>query len=183
MQIFFFFKHSVYLFNYLFINFLPLAALGPRRRAQAPSSCGKQGLLTAVASPAAEHRLQAWDPSSCGTRAQQMWPAGSRAQVQQLWHMGPAAPRHVGSSRTRDRTRIPPHWQADSQPLHHQGSPEVQILYSKNYKTLLEKNLKDLCKCAWIGRLNVVKMAKLPNYTQFLSKSQLPSLQKLTSSN
>ena len=33
--------------------------------------------------------------SSCGTRAQQ------------LWHTGLAAPRHVGSSQTRDRTHIP----------------------------------------------------------------------------
>ena len=45
--------------------------------------------------------------SSCGTRAQQLWLAGSRAQAQQLWRTGPAAPRHVGSSRTRARTRVP----------------------------------------------------------------------------
>ena len=29
------------------------------------------------------------------------------AQAQQLWHTGPAAPRHVGSSQTRARTRAP----------------------------------------------------------------------------
>ena len=47
--------------------------------------------------------------SSCGTRAQ--W----------LWRMGLVAPRHVGSSRTRARTRVPcvGRWI----PLHHQGSP------------------------------------------------------------
>ena len=28
-------------------------------------------------------------------------------QAQQLWLMGPAAPRHVGSSQTRARTRVP----------------------------------------------------------------------------
>ena len=33
--------------------------------------------------------------------------AGSRAQAQQLWRTGPAAPRHVGSSWTRARTQVP----------------------------------------------------------------------------
>ena len=45
--------------------------------------------------------------SSCGTRSQQLCLVGSRAQVQQLWHTGLAAPRHVGSFRTRARTRVP----------------------------------------------------------------------------
>ena len=37
--------------------------------------------------------------SCCGARAPD-------AQAQQLWLMGPAAPRHVGSSQTRARTRV-----------------------------------------------------------------------------
>ena len=45
--------------------------------------------------------------SSCGTRDQQLWLTGSRAQAQQLWHTGFVAPRHVGSSWTRARTRVP----------------------------------------------------------------------------
>ena len=45
--------------------------------------------------------------SSCGRWAQQLWLVGSRAQAQQLWHTGPVAPRHVGSSRTRARARVP----------------------------------------------------------------------------
>ena len=45
--------------------------------------------------------------SSCGTWARQLWLAGSRAQAQQLWHTGLVAPWHVGSSRTRARTRVP----------------------------------------------------------------------------
>ena len=45
--------------------------------------------------------------SSCGSRAQQLWLAGFRAQAQQLWHTGLVAPWHVGSSRTRARTRVP----------------------------------------------------------------------------
>ena len=45
--------------------------------------------------------------SSCSTRAQQLWFAGSRAQAQLLWRMGLVAPWHVGSSRTRARTHVP----------------------------------------------------------------------------
>ena len=45
--------------------------------------------------------------SSCGSRAQLLWLAGSRAQAQQLWCMGLVAPRHMGSSQTRAQTRVP----------------------------------------------------------------------------
>ena len=38
--------------------------------------------------------------SRCGAQAPD-------AQAQQLWLTGPAAPRHVGSSQTRARTRVP----------------------------------------------------------------------------
>ena len=76
-QGFFFFLNK---FIYLF-----LAALGIRCCARAFSSCGElgllfvvHGLLIVVVSPAAEHRLQ------------------------QLWRTGSAAPRHVGSSPTRE---------------------------------------------------------------------------------
>ena len=63
----------------------------------------------------------------CGARA-----AGSAAfsncNSQALWHRlivaehRLSAPWHVGSSWTRDQTRLL-HWQADSLPLSHQGSP------------------------------------------------------------
>ena len=45
--------------------------------------------------------------SSCGTRAQQLWLVSSRAQAQQLWHMGLVAPQHVESSQTRAQTLVP----------------------------------------------------------------------------
>ena len=85
-----------------------MAALGLRCCTWAFSSCGEwgllfvavRGLLLAVASLVAEQGLQA-----CGL--QQLWLAGSRAQAQQLWVMGLVALRHVGSSRTRYRTRVP----------------------------------------------------------------------------
>ena len=59
-----------------FISFM--AVLGPRLRARALSSCGKQGTLliavrgplTIAASLVAEHRLQMRRLSNCGSRAQ-----------------------------------------------------------------------------------------------------------------
>ena len=50
---------------------------------------------------------------SCGTRAQQLWLTGS------------VAPRHVGSSWTRDRTRVPC---IDRQILNHCATREVPLL-------------------------------------------------------
>ena len=57
-----------------------MAALGPRFRARAPSSCGKRGPLliavrgplTMAASPITEHRLQMRRLSNCGPRAQSL---------------------------------------------------------------------------------------------------------------
>ena len=45
--------------------------------------------------------------SSCGLRALEcrLSSCGTRAQL--LWHTGLVAPRHVGSSPTRDQTRVP----------------------------------------------------------------------------
>ena len=70
--------------------------LGLRFCARAFSSCGKQGPLfivvrgplTVAASLVAEHRLH--------TR-----------RLSNLWLAGLVAPRHVGSSQTRARTRVP----------------------------------------------------------------------------
>ena len=83
---FFFFNKFIYLF---------LAVLGLRFCARAFSSCGEWGpLFIAVRGPltVAASRCRAQAPD---------------AQAQQLWLMGPVAPRHVGSSQTRARTRIP----------------------------------------------------------------------------
>ena len=64
--------------------------------ARAFSSCGKRGpLIIAVRGPL-HHR----DLSCCGAQA-------TDAQAQQPWLTGPVAPRHVGSSQTRARTRAP----------------------------------------------------------------------------
>ena len=76
--------------------YLLLAVLGLRFCARAFSSCGERGPLfiavrgplTVAASPVAEHRLQTRRLSSCGSQ-------------------GLVAPRYVGSSQTRARTRVP----------------------------------------------------------------------------
>ena len=44
---------------------------------------------------------------SCGMWAREFRLPGSRAQVQQLWHIGLGALQHVGSSWARDRTCVP----------------------------------------------------------------------------
>ena len=54
--------------------------------------------------------------SRCGAQAPD-------AQAQQSWLTGPAAPRHAGILPDQGTNPCPVHWQADSQPLRHQGSP------------------------------------------------------------
>ena len=75
-----------------------VAARGFQSTGSVAVVCG----LSSCGSWALEHRL-----SSCGVRAQQLWLVGCRAQAQQLWCMGLVAPRYVGSSWTRARTRVP----------------------------------------------------------------------------
>ena len=109
---------KINLFIYLF-----LAAMGLRCCVWAFSGCGERGLLfvavngllIAVTSLVAEHRLQ------------QLWLMGSRAQAQQLWLTGLVAPRHVGSSRTRARTCVPC---TGRQILNHCTTREVPCLLS-----------------------------------------------------
>ena len=72
--LFFFFLINLFIYIYF------LAVLGPRLRARALSSCGKQGPLfiavrgplTVAASLVAEHRLQTHRLSGCGSRAQSL---------------------------------------------------------------------------------------------------------------
>ena len=86
-----------------------MAVLGLRFCARAFSSCGEwrplfiavHGPLTIAASLVAEHRLQTRRLSNCGSRACGILP-------------------EQGSN------PCPLRWQADSQPLRHQGSPEAK---------------------------------------------------------
>ena len=90
---FFFFLKERYLFIYLFIY---LGCVG--------SSFLCEGFLQLQRAGASLHR-GAWAShcrglSCCGAQAPD-------AQAQQLWLTGLVAPRHVGSSQTRTRTRVP----------------------------------------------------------------------------
>ena len=73
-----------------------MAVLGLRFCARAFSSCGKWGATPHRGARASHHR----GLSCCGAQAPD-------AQAQQLWLTGLAAPRHVGSSQARARTRVP----------------------------------------------------------------------------
>ena len=98
------------LFIYLFI-YLFMSVLGLHLCARAFSSCGERGPLfiaacgplTIAASLVAEHRLQTRRLSNCGSRAHLL--------------------RACGIFPDEGTNPCPLHWQADSQPLCHQGSP------------------------------------------------------------
>ena len=87
----FFFFFNIYLFIYLF-----LALLGLRFCARAFSSWRQAGAPLHRGARASHYR----GLSCCGAQAPDV-------QAQQLWLTGSVAPRHVGSSQTRARTRVP----------------------------------------------------------------------------
>ena len=120
--IFFFFLYSYFI--YLFIYFWLCWVFGSRegllqlRQAGATLHCGA-GTALHRGAPAPHHR----GPSRCGAQAPD-------AQAQQPWLTGPAAPRHVGSSQTRARTRVPC---ISRQILNHCATREAPTLLLINY--------------------------------------------------
>ena len=96
-----------------------MAVLGLRFCAGAFSSCGKwgplfitvHGPLTIAASLVAEHRLQTRRLSNCGH--------------------GPSCSAACGIFPDQGSNPCPLHWQADSQPLRHQGSPKTILREKK----------------------------------------------------
>ena len=112
--------------------------LGPRFCARAFSSCGKRGPLliavrgplTIAASPAAEHRLQTRRLSSCGPWAQ---------LLRGTWDLPRPGFEPVSL-----------HWQADSQPLRHQGSPSHLHLTKNSQVTPVCSPAKNYC---WVSTL------------------------------
>ena len=118
-----------------------MAVLGLHFCARAFSSCGKRGPffiavhgpLTIAASLVAEHRLQTRRLSNCGSRASNCCSAA------------------CGSFPDQGSNPHPLHWQADSQPLRHQGSPQfssisILIIYSLIRKTLFKNKETTSCK-------------------------------------
>ena len=104
--------------------------LGLRFCARAFSSCGEWGpLLIAVRGP----------PTAAASRCRAQAPD---AQTQQLWLTGPAAPRHVGSSQTRARTRVP---RIGRQIPNHCATGEAQFFsFLRNFHTVLHSGCINL---------------------------------------
>ena len=110
---FFFFKHFIlYKWFFLFVClFLFMAVLGLRFCARALSSCGKWGHSS---SRCADLSL---------ARPLLLWSTGSRCAGSVSVAHGPSCSAARGIFPDQGTNPCPPHWQADSQPLRHQGSP------------------------------------------------------------
>ena len=111
-----FFLISIFflIFIYLFI----WAVLGLRFCARAFSSCGKRGpLFIAVRSLLSPSR-----PLLLGS-------TGSRCAGSVIVAHGPSCSAACGIFPDQGPNPCPLHWQADSQPLRHQGSPLISILF------------------------------------------------------
>ena len=93
-SVLFFFKWE--LFIYLF-----MAVLGFRLLCEGFLQLRQVGATLHRSARASHHR----GLSRCGAQAPDA--QAPDAQAQQLWLTGPVAPRHVGSSQTRARTRVP----------------------------------------------------------------------------
>ena len=87
-----------------------------------------------------EGPLQLWQVGATlhrGARAPHYWPlllrsTGSRRAGSAIVAHGPSRSAARGIFPDQGSNPCPPHWQADSQPLRHQGSPEM-----KDFKTSL----------------------------------------------
>ena len=90
-HLFFFFFFESYFLNFISV----LAVLGLHCCAPASSSCGEQGLRFVMV-----HTFPLVWLLLLQSR-------GSMERAQEFWCVGLAAPRYVGSSWSRDRTRIP----------------------------------------------------------------------------
>ena len=88
-----------------------MAVLGLRFCARAFSSCGKQGPLFITV---------------CGPLL--LRSTGSRRAGSVIVAHGPSCSTACGILPDQDSNPCPLHWQADSQPLRHQGSPENSVL-------------------------------------------------------
>ena len=91
----------VYIYIYLFIYDCAVSSL----LLELFSSCSTQAFR--CGGSCVEHRLEgAWALADAAHELVSCWSPGSKAQAQQLWCTGFVAPRHVGSSWTRDRTHV-----------------------------------------------------------------------------
>ena len=70
--------------------------------------------------------------SNCGSWAQQLWLPGSRAQTPQVRHTGLGHSTACGTFLDQGSNSCLLHWQPDSLPLSHQGSPRFYMLLTKD---------------------------------------------------
>ena len=104
----------MYLFIYLFIYFWLCWVFGS---CEGPLQLRQVGATLHCGARAFHYR----GPSRRGAQAPE-------AQAQQPWPTGPAAPRHVGSSQTRARTRVP---RTSRQTPNHCATREAQEILFK----------------------------------------------------
>ena len=111
-----------------------MAVLGLRFCARAFSSCGKRGpLFIAVRGPLT-------------IAASLVWSTGSRRAGSVVVAHGPSCSAACGIFPDQGTNPCPLHWQADSQPLRHQGSPSFFLFLIYFYLFLAVMGL--LC-CVW----------------------------------
>ena len=104
-----------------------MAVLGLRFCARAFSSCGKRGPLFIV---------------MCGPLLQPLllWSTGSRCAGSVIVAHGPSCSAACGIFPDQGPNPCPLHWQADSQPLRHQGSPIMLFFNFIFFPALLRYN-------------------------------------------
>ena len=94
--------------------------LGLRFCARAFSSCGERG----------HYSLRCTGLSL--SRPLLLWSTGSRCAGSVVVAHGPSCSMACGIFPDQGSNPCPLHWQADSQPLHHQGSPSAQFYICQN---------------------------------------------------
>ena len=109
---------NYYLFIYFYL-FIFLAVLGLRFCARAFSSCREWG------------HSSSWCAGLSPSRPLLLRSTGSRRAGSVVVAHGPSCSAACGIFPDQGSNPCPLHWQADSQPLRHQGSPKVSILIFK----------------------------------------------------
>ena len=118
-DLFFFFKYNRFLFTYLWLCwvFVSVRGLSPVVASGGHSSSRCMGL-----SPP-------WPLL--------LWSTGSRRAGSVIVAHGPSCSAACGIFPDQDSNPCAPHWQADSQPLRHQGSPERSFLNTTFYHNFI----------------------------------------------